>query len=71
MKNIKVIEFKEGYRGNYPVGVDTQVNDFIKNNDVVALDIKYVAVPDNHYDDKVTLKSSALLIYKENDDNDA
>lgn len=67
MKNIKVVELRQGY--NKKPLLDERINNFIENHNIVVLDIKYAIVADTHYADP-EIKSSALLIYKENEDND-
>ena len=67
MKNIKVIELRQGYNSK-PL-LDERINNFIEKHDIVVLDIKYAIVAGTQYADP-DIKSSALLIYKETGDND-
>ena len=57
-----MIRVKEFYT-YHGVGLDTQINDFLKNNIFIeVIDIKYNVVYNSRYDN---FRTSALLIYKE------
>jgi hypothetical protein len=53
------IEFTHRLDGEYHP-IDTQINDFLKDESLTLIDIKYQVVPNDNGD-----YSSALLIYKE------
>ena len=57
-----MIRVKEFYTYN-STGIESQINDFLKNNIFIeVVDIKYNVVYNSRYDN---YRSSALLIYKE------
>lgn len=57
-----MIRVKEFYTYN-STGIESQINDFLKNNIFIeVVDIKYNVVYNSRYDN---FRSSALLIYKE------